>query len=108
MSLDTGEVTFQPSLLLDPNRWSATGKTRRSHEAEAVKEIAVLGNTGGPQRLKRRTIPVAAAEVKVFAIPEFSFRGSDSIPGMILAKQPPKFPTALRELLAKPLLKQDR
>jgi hypothetical protein len=45
---------------------------------------------------------------EMFPIPTFSFQGSDSIPGMILAKQRPKFPTALREPLAKPLLKQDR
>ena len=41
-------------------------------------------------------------------IPAFSFPGLDSIPGVILAKHRPKFPTALRGLLAKPLLKQDR
>jgi hypothetical protein len=41
-------------------------------------------------------------------IPAFSFPGFDSIPGVILAKHRPKFPTALRGLLAKPLLKQDR
>jgi hypothetical protein len=40
--------------------------------------------------------------------PAFSFQGSDSVPVMLLAKQRPKFPTALREPLAKPLLKQDR
>ena len=50
----------------------------------------------------------SSAAAKVFPIPAFSFQGSDSIPGMILAKQRPKFPTALREPLAKPLLKQDR
>ena len=50
----------------------------------------------------------SSAAAKVFLIPEFSFQGSDSIPGMILAKQRPKSPTALREPLAKPLLKQDR
>jgi hypothetical protein len=41
-------------------------------------------------------------------IPAFSFPGFDSIPGVILAKHQPKFPTAPRALLAKPLLKQDR
>src|SRR5262245_48999558 len=41
-------------------------------------------------------------------IPAFSFPRFDSIPGVILAKYSPKFPTALRGLLAKPLLKQDR
>ena len=41
-------------------------------------------------------------------IPAFSFPGFDSVPGVILAKHQPKFPTALRGLLAKPLLKQDR
>jgi hypothetical protein len=41
-------------------------------------------------------------------IPAFSFPGFDSIPGVILAKHRPKFPTALRGLLAKPPLKQDR
>src|SRR6266699_918332 len=41
-------------------------------------------------------------------IPAFSFPGFDSIPGVILAKHRPKFPTALRGLPAKPLLKQDR
>ena len=46
----------------------------------------------------------SSAAAKVFLIPEFSFQGSDSIPGMILAKQRPKFPTALSEPLAKPLL----
>ena len=40
--------------------------------------------------------------------PAFSFPGFDSIPGVTLAKHRPKFPTALRGLLAKPLLKQDR
>jgi hypothetical protein len=43
-----------------------------------------------------------------FLIPAFSFQGSDSLPGMILAKQRPKFPAALREPLAKLLLQQDR
>jgi hypothetical protein len=42
------------------------------------------------------------------SIPGFSFPGFDSIQGVILAKHRPKFPTALRGLLAKPLLKQDR
>ena len=41
-------------------------------------------------------------------IPAFSFPGFDSITGVLLAKHRPKFPTALREPLAKPLLKQDR
>ena len=41
-------------------------------------------------------------------IPAFSFPGFDSIPGGILAKHRPKVPTALRGLLAEPLLKQDR
>jgi hypothetical protein len=41
-------------------------------------------------------------------IPAFSFPGFGSIPGVLLAKHRPKFPTALRGLLAKPLLKQDR
>ena len=41
-------------------------------------------------------------------IPVFSFPGFDSVPGVILAKHQPKFPTALRGLLAKLLLKQDR
>src|SRR5438132_8997332 len=41
-------------------------------------------------------------------IPAFSSPGFDSIPGVILAKHRPKFPTAPRGLLAKPLLKQDR
>ncbi len=41
-------------------------------------------------------------------IPAFSFPGFDSIPGVLLAKHRPKLPTALRGLLAKPLLKQDR
>ena len=41
-------------------------------------------------------------------IPAFSFPGLDSIPGVIRAKDQPKFPIALRGLLAKPLLKQDR
>jgi hypothetical protein len=49
----------------------------------------------------------SSAAAKVFPIPAFSFQGSDSLPAMILAKQRPKFPTALREPLAKPLLKQD-
>src|SRR5262249_34186672 len=41
-------------------------------------------------------------------IPAFSSPGFDSTPGVILAKHSPKFPTALRGLLAKPFLKQDR
>src|SRR5258708_17264523 len=41
-------------------------------------------------------------------IPAFSFPAFDSVPGVLLAKHRPKFPTALRGLLAKPLLKQDR
>jgi hypothetical protein len=41
-------------------------------------------------------------------IPAFSFPGFDSILGVLLATHRPKFPTALRGLLAKPLLKQDR
>src|SRR5215475_7766950 len=45
---------------------------------------------------------------KVSLIPAFSFQGSDSLPGTILAKQRPKFPAALREPLAKPLLEPDR
>jgi hypothetical protein len=41
-------------------------------------------------------------------IPAFSFPGFHSTTGVLLAKHRPKFPTALRGLLAKPLLKQDR
>jgi hypothetical protein len=48
------------------------------------------------------------AAAKVFLIPAFSFQGYDSVPVMLLAKRRPKFPTALREPLAKPLLRQDR
>src|SRR5262245_18082352 len=58
--------------------------------------------------LHARSGSVSSAAAKVFPIPAFSFQGSDSAPGVILAKQRPKFPTALREPLAKPLLKQDR
>jgi hypothetical protein len=76
------------------------------------------------------TRPTAAAELRLFDshfhiidprfplvfvssgdgvfIPAFSFPGFDSIPGVLLAKHRPKFPTALRGPLAKPLLKQDR
>jgi hypothetical protein len=58
--------------------------------------------------LHARSGSASSAAAKVFPIPAFSFQGSDSAPGVILAKQRPKFPTALREPLAKPLLKQDR
>src|SRR6266516_8037458 len=59
------------------------------------------------QLYQSRTNRSSAAATGVF-IPAFSFPGFDSIPGVILAKHRPKFPTALRGLLAKPLLKQDR
>jgi hypothetical protein len=49
----------------------------------------------------------SSAAAKVFPIPAFSFQGSDSLPGVTLAKQRPKFPTAPREPLARPLLEQD-
>jgi hypothetical protein len=52
--------------------------------------------------------PIVHQQRRRCFIPAFSFPGFDSIPGVILAKHQPKFPTALRELLAKPLLKQDR
>jgi hypothetical protein len=52
--------------------------------------------------------PTLSAIAKVFLIPAFSFQGSDSVPGMLLAKQRPKVPAALREPLAKPLLERDR
>jgi hypothetical protein len=52
--------------------------------------------------------PIVRQQQRRCFIPAFSFPGFDSIPGVILAKHQPKFPTALRELLAKPLLKQDR
>jgi hypothetical protein len=49
-----------------------------------------------------------SAIAKVLLIPAFSFQASDSEPAMILAKQRPKFPAALHEPLAKPLLEPDR
>ena len=45
---------------------------------------------------------------KVFPIPAFSIQGSDSEPGVLLAKQRPKVPAALHEPLAKPPLEPDR
>ena len=52
--------------------------------------------------------PIVRQQQRRCFIPAFSFPGFDSIPGVTLAKHQPKFPTALRELLAKPLLRQDR
>src|SRR6516225_6476490 len=52
--------------------------------------------------------PIVRQQRRRCFIPAFSFPGFHSIPGVILAKHQPKFPTALRGLLAKPLLKQDR
>jgi hypothetical protein len=71
-----------------------------------------LGSNLPPIREDRSTLPIenqsfVSSGEGVF-IPAFSFPGFDSIPGVILAKHRPKFPTALRGLLAKPLLKQDR
>src|SRR5712691_3999612 len=57
--------------------------------------------------LRARSGSASSAAAKVFPIPAFSFQGSDSLPGVILAKQRPKFPSALREPLVKPLLKED-
>ena len=45
---------------------------------------------------------------KVFLIPAFSIQGSDSEPGVLLAKQRPKVPAALHEPLAEPPLEPDR
>ena len=74
---------------------------RRPPECEAPLVIPASKNLN-------RSGSASSAAAKVFPIPAFSFQGSNSLPGMILAKQRPKFPTALREPLAKPLLKQDR
>jgi hypothetical protein len=57
---------------------------------------------GGP--IENQSFVSSGEGVFIFA---FSFPGFGSIPGVILAKHQPKFPTALRALLAKPLLKQD-
>ena len=70
------------------------------------------GSNLPPIRKDRSTLPIenqsfVSGGEGVF-MPPFSFPGFDSIPGVILAKHRPKFPTALRGLLAKPLLKQDR
>jgi hypothetical protein len=70
------------------------------------------GSNLPPIREDRSTLPIEnqsfVSSGEAFFIPAFSFPGFDSIPGVILAKHRPKFPTALRVLLAKPLLKQDR
>jgi hypothetical protein len=70
------------------------------------------GEEPGKPREDRSTLPIekqsfVSSGEDVF-IPAFSFPGFGSIPGVLLAKHRPKFPTALRGLLAKPLLKQDR
>jgi hypothetical protein len=46
--------------------------------------------------------PTLSAIAKVFLIPAFSIQGSDSEPGVLLAKQRPKVPAALHEPLAEP------
>src|SRR5260370_24465548 len=77
------------------------GARRRSPHRAGQQDCADgLGHDGQGRALQatRRTCGV---------LPAFSFQGSDSLPAMILAKQRPKFPTALREPLAKPFLKQD-
>ena len=70
----------------------------------------ITGTTEHNLRSTSVSRPLAARLTRLLRVrsPAFSFQGSDSVPRMILAKQRPKFPTALREPLAKPLLKQDR
>src|SRR5262252_6209102 len=52
--------------------------------------------------------PTLLAIAKVFLIPAFSIQGSDSEPGVLLAKQRPKVPAALHEPLAEPPSVPDR
>ena len=80
--------------------------------AARAQKASIMGSNLPPIREDRSTLPIetqsfVSSGEGVF-IPAFSFPGFDSIPGVILAKHQPKFPTALRGLLAKPLLKQDR
>src|SRR6266567_9355232 len=86
------------------------GRTRRFDTTEHnLRSTSVSRSLAARLTLLRaRSGSASSAAAKVFPIPAFSFQGSDSLPGVILAKQRPKFPTALREPLAKPLLKQDR
>src|SRR5262249_6801734 len=71
-------------------------------------------NFGGCPRLRTARSKLSnqrtnlSALAKVFLIPPFSIQGSDSEPGVLLAKQRPKVPAALREPLAKPPLEPDR
>jgi hypothetical protein len=87
----------------------ATARTRRfdttEHNLRSISRPLAARLT---RLLRARSGIASSATAKVFPIPAFSFQGSDSVPAMILAKQRPKFPTALREPLAKPLLKQGR
>src|SRR5258706_8949354 len=104
---------------LKPQQRDLTPVLRRPVEP-AAKSGHMRANSiayGGDEELDkpredRSTLPIenqsfVSSGEGVF-IPAFSFPGFDSIPGVLLAKHRPKFPTALRGLLAKPLLKQDR
>src|SRR5260221_5139642 len=85
------------------------------HKSGLMRAISIAcGGDEQPDKPRedRSTLPIenqsfVSSGEGVF-IPAFSFPGFDSIPGVLLAKRRPKFPTALRGLLAKPPLKQDR
>ncbi|MEH2558546.1 hypothetical protein V1286_006075 [Bradyrhizobium algeriense] len=94
-----------PKAIEFAQRW---GRRIRNYIALDSKVLGILPRI----REDRSTLPIESQSFVssgdgVF-IPAFSFPGFGSIPGVILAKHRPKFPTALRGLLAKPLLKQDR
>src|SRR2546426_2218354 len=81
----------------------------RHHLAQSPQYLSKQTSGGTiDEALRARSGSASSAAAKGFPIPAFPFKGSDSVPVVILAKQRPKVPTALREPLAKPLLKQDR
>ena len=95
---------------LDPTRtWDYPAAVRHHRAQTSAVPREAKQTSGGAigEALAARSGNASSAAAKVFPIPAFSFQGSDSIPAMILAKQRPKFPTALREPVAKPLLNQD-
>src|SRR6266436_6680409 len=105
---------MRTDLVVQHDDGTPTGSRSTSHFTQLhLRSIPKCSGSNLPRiREDRSTLPIenqsfVSSGDGVF-IPAFSFPGFDSIPGAILAKHRPKFPTALRGLLAKPLLKQDR
>jgi hypothetical protein len=96
-------------------RWRCSGATPQiiAHRAvhfDPAKAVAEFQAFERYDDVGKASCPDRAQQLDYYDvfIPAFSFPGFDSITGVLLAKHRPKFPTALRGLLAKPLLKQDR